>query len=606
MESGEADSSAAARRFARLATLGAAALPLAAMIDRVLGLGAAPGPPMVEVTALTLLAASLGVWTSIDRPSPEPPLGAPLALGLIVSASGAFALIAYLAGVGLTASLPSPHTGVSLLFIGAAIACNHARPKAALPPSQWLAIASLFVATLALSGHLYGFTPLFQLHAVAGMALPTALAVALLCAGLFASRPSTGVFCFLAGEGAGSWLLRRLMPVALLLPWAAELLAHLGARAGLWSASAVRPASMLFGMFAIVGVAFGLALALNRVDARRGAVEATLRAHQLHLEEIVVERTREIAVSELRYRGLVERAPDCIFTVDHEQRVQLTNEAAERLFGMKREQLIGCEVGQLLTPATDGGAGTLAEVAARAARGVVAMNVKGAKGELIEVEVSVAADASAAEPLTTLIVRDVSERKRGEAQMRVQSTALGSAHNAIVITGTDGLIHWVNPAFTRLTGYEAEEVLGKNPRVLKSGSHDRDLYAGLWDSILAGRVWFGEMVNRRKDGTLYTEEQTITPVTDASGAITHFIAIKHDVTARREADAERERMLGELRAAADNIRTLSGLLPICSWCKKIRDDSGYWNLIEAYISKHTDTQFTHGVCPECFEKHYAE
>ena len=286
--------------------------------------------------------------------------------------------------------------------------------------------------------------------------------------------------------------------------------------------------------------------------------------------------------------------------------MQLTNEAAERLFGMKREQLIGCEVGQLLTPATDGGAGTLAEVVARAARGVVAMNVKGAKGELIEVEVSVAADASAAEPLTTLIVRDVSERKRGEAQMRVQSTALGSAHNAIVITGTDGLIHWVNPAFTRLTGYEAEEVLGKNPRVLKSGSHDRDLYAGLWDSILAGRVWFGEMVNRRKDGTLYTEEQTITPVTDASGAITHFIAIKHDVTARREADAERERMLGELRAAADNIRTLSGLLPICSWCKKIRDDSGYWNLIEAYISKHTDTQFTHGVCPECFEKHYAE
>ncbi|MDO9301303.1 MAG: PAS domain S-box protein, partial [Anaerolineales bacterium] len=131
----------------------------------------------------------------------------------------------------------------------------------------------------------------------------------------------------------------------------------------------------------------------------------------------------------------------------------------------------------------------------------------------------------------------ISLRKRAEERVRLQATALDAAANAILITDRRGEIRWVNPAFTALTGYTPEETIGKNPRELvKSGKHDSAFYKELWDTILSGQVWRGEVVNRRKDGSLYTEEQTITPVRDEHGAVTHFIAIKQDITERKQAE----------------------------------------------------------------------
>jgi PAS domain S-box-containing protein len=134
---------------------------------------------------------------------------------------------------------------------------------------------------------------------------------------------------------------------------------------------------------------------------------------------------------------------------------------------------------------------------------------------------------------------DITERKRAEAELRLQSAALNAAANGIVITDRDGSIAWINPAFTALTGYSAEEAIGKNPRELvKSGVHDQAFYKHLWDTILTGNVWHGEMTNRRKDGTLYAEDMTITPVKDAGGEITHFIAIKRDLTEEKRLEAQ--------------------------------------------------------------------
>lgn len=127
-------------------------------------------------------------------------------------------------------------------------------------------------------------------------------------------------------------------------------------------------------------------------------------------------------------------------------------------------------------------------------------------------------------------------RDAAEDTARLHTSALRSAANAIVIADCDGRISWVNPAFTRLTGFTADEVLGRNPRMLKSGRHDADYYRTMWATIIAGQVWHGEVINRRKDGSHYTEEMTITPVADEHGRITHFVAIKQDVTARRRAE----------------------------------------------------------------------
>jgi PAS domain S-box-containing protein len=128
------------------------------------------------------------------------------------------------------------------------------------------------------------------------------------------------------------------------------------------------------------------------------------------------------------------------------------------------------------------------------------------------------------------IARDLTEQKSAHQQLRLLAAALEASANAIVITDASGRIQWVNPAFTRLTGYQLEEVRGKNPRVLKSGRHDHMFYARLWHTILSGKVFRGNMVNRRKDGVLYEEHMTITPVRDAAGTLSHFIAVKEEAT----------------------------------------------------------------------------
>lgn len=159
-----------------------------------------------------------------------------------------------------------------------------------------------------------------------------------------------------------------------------------------------------------------------------------------------------------------------------------------------------------------------------------------------------------------VIFHDISERKLAEDELRLQGAALAAAANAIVLTGIDGTIKWANPAYTRLTGYELDEVIGKSTRILRSGVQPASFYKELWDTILAGQVWHGELVNRRKDGTLYTEEQTITPVRNERGQTTHFIAIKQDVTARKQAEEARQRQLTELQASRRETDFLANLL----------------------------------------------
>ena len=152
-----------------------------------------------------------------------------------------------------------------------------------------------------------------------------------------------------------------------------------------------------------------------------------------------------------------------------------------------------------------------------------------------------------------LALRDARAQRARLEELRLKSIALDEAASGIVITDLDGVILWVNRAVARMTGYEPEELVGRSPRLLKSDAHDGAFYADLWATIRAGRTWQGAIVNRRKDGTLYHEEQTIAPVRDAEGAIGYFIAVKQDATERiradqalREAHAELARRLAEI------------------------------------------------------------
>jgi two-component system, cell cycle sensor histidine kinase and response regulator CckA len=140
----------------------------------------------------------------------------------------------------------------------------------------------------------------------------------------------------------------------------------------------------------------------------------------------------------------------------------------------------------------------------------------------------------AGEKCLIAIIKDITGRKEAEAQMRLQAAALESAANAVVIADRSGKAIWVNPAFTTITGYTASEAFRQNLRILNSGKHPKAFFHTMWQTILAGQVWQGEIINRHKDGSLYTEDQTITPVRDDRGEISHFIAIKQDITENKK------------------------------------------------------------------------
>jgi len=137
-----------------------------------------------------------------------------------------------------------------------------------------------------------------------------------------------------------------------------------------------------------------------------------------------------------------------------------------------------------------------------------------------------------------LLISDETEKRRTLDNLQLMHDAVQAAPVGWVVTDPAGMIEWVNPGFTALTGYTAAEAVGQNPRVLKSGRHPPEFYAEMWATIKRGEVWSGEMFNQRKDGGLYHEHMTIAPVRDTAGEIAHFVAMKQDITERKDLEQQ--------------------------------------------------------------------
>ena len=151
---------------------------------------------------------------------------------------------------------------------------------------------------------------------------------------------------------------------------------------------------------------------------------------------------------------------------------------------------------------------------------------------------------------------DVTERKRTEDKLRQLSAAVEQSPASTIITDPAGNIEFVNPSFTELTGYALSDVLGRNPRLLKSGETKPEVYLELWQTITAGRAWSGQLYNRKKNGTFYWEEVIISPVTDSAGKITHYLGMKQDVTRRREAELRLQESEANFRTFYESISDL--------------------------------------------------
>ena len=240
-------------------------------------------------------------------------------------------------------------------------------------------------------------------------------------------------------------------------------------------------------------------------------------------------------------QNLMDTIPTPIFYKNREGRYLGCNTALEHFLGISRKDFIGKTVYDIFPP----------EMAARhqakdvelfKSGGIQAYEdeLSSVDGVKYQVVFNKAPYVDTFRNVVGLVgaVQDISGVKRAEAQLRLQSTALESAANSIVITDNLGNIIWVNSSFGKLTGYTFEEIIGQHTRILKSGAQEPDFYKRIWETIITGNVWHGEIINRRKDGSLYTEEMTITPVRNEESQITHFVAIKQDIGARKKAEEQ--------------------------------------------------------------------
>ena len=298
-------------------------------------------------------------------------------------------------------------------------------------------------------------------------------------------------------------------------------------------------------------------------EAEARTEQAKTRTHQdltrtqqaeTRAQQAEIRLKQAIRASELRYRRLFETAKDGILILDAETgSINDVNPFLVELLGFSHDEMIGKTVGEL-SPFKDieSNRVMLERLQKNSYVRYEDLPLETRDGHHIAVVFFSNVYQVGDKRVIQCNIRDITERKRTEAALGLLNAALDAAANTVVIADPSGNITWVNAAFTALTGYTAQEVMGKNMRILKSGKQEEAFYRNLWQTISSGQVWRGELINRRKNGSLYTEEMTVTPVRHGDGTIARYIAIKLDVSERKQAEAALRRSREEFKELFDS------------------------------------------------------
>ncbi|MFP4380087.1 MAG: PAS domain S-box protein [Candidatus Sumerlaeia bacterium] len=282
--------------------------------------------------------------------------------------------------------------------------------------------------------------------------------------------------------------------------------------------------------------------------------------------------THALAESEERYRKIFDSAGDTILVIKDGYLVDCNRKALE-MFNCPRSRLIGRSPLDLSPEVQANGQKTKdlsKEYMKKAYQGEEVFfewRHRRDDGSLFDAEVALVPADFNEEHYAMAIVRDVTERKRTQVEMQRLVRAIEDAAEEVVITDLEGTIEYVNPAFERITGYSRTEAIGQNPRILKSGKHDAAFYQDMWKTIQSGQVWTGRLINKRKDGSLITEEATISPILSSKGLGLGYVSVKRDISNHLQMEnqlrqAQKMEAIGQLAGgiAHDFNNILSGVL----------------------------------------------
>jgi PAS domain S-box-containing protein len=208
-------------------------------------------------------------------------------------------------------------------------------------------------------------------------------------------------------------------------------------------------------------------------------------------------------------------------------------------------------------------------------------------------------------------IQDITERRRAEGALRESEeryrTILENIEDGYFEVDITGNFTFFNDSLCRMLGYTKDELMGVNNRQYMDKETAKKVYQ-VFNQLYTGgehyKAFAWEII--RKDGTKRFHDSSVSLIRNAKGEGIGFRGISRDITERKQAEEEREKMIGDLKEALSQVKTLSGFIPICASCKKIRDDKGYWNQIESYIRDHSEAEFSHGICPDCMKKLYPD
>ncbi|MDB6124237.1 MAG: putative sensor protein [Pedosphaera sp.] len=498
--------------------------------------------------------------------------------------------------------LMSPNTALNFFFCGLGLMLLDKKTGQNRWASQTLVMIPLLLAWIGLIGYLYNPKIISGPRVYPPMALHTALAFIGLTFGILLARPERGVVAILTGDGAGGIIARRLLPIAVLVPSLLGGFRIMNQRVSLFGSDLGVSLMVMICIVISTGIIYGVAASLNRTGSEHKRMETGLRD------------------SEKRFRSIWQNSGDGMRLTDGEGIIIEVNPAFCRLVGMSSEDLVGRPMSVLYYQG-DNPEQHLQKYRDRFKNGQIEatleQRIRFRSGKLLDLACTNSfIELEEGKPLLLVVFRDISERKRAETASRESEERFralsASSPMGVYQTDIQGRCLYTNAQWLRITDQSFEESLGDGwMQALHPEDHEK--VVSEWnDCIQQKRQFISEFRLQTSKGVVrWVRSRAATII--AHGEIVGYVGTTEDITERKQAEEQMKRFAadlekgnGELKEALANVRTLRGLLPICSGCKKIRDDTGYWNQIEFFIRDHSDAKFSHGMCPECSRQYFPD